>query len=143
MDTENLTVPGNLDSLKAVREFVKRATGSAGIDKQRAYKLTLAVDEILANIVIHGYDEAGRSGDVEISYHVEEDRLRVDLYDCGIPYDPTQNDTPAHLDKQLEDRPIGGLGVYLARQGTDDFIYEFVNDRNHNTFIVNRAANGS
>jgi anti-sigma regulatory factor (Ser/Thr protein kinase) len=138
MTYQSITVPGQLDSLTTIREFVKRASAEAGLTKQRAYRLMLAVDEIAANIVIHGYDEAGRQGDIEAGFDVDDERLRVHLFDRAIPYDPNQHSKPDHLNRPLEDRPIGGLGVYLAREGTDDFLYEFVDDRNHNIFVVNR-----
>jgi anti-sigma regulatory factor (Ser/Thr protein kinase) len=141
MTTDTLTVPGSLESLKAVRDFVKRAAGEAQLDKQSAYRLVLAVDEIVANIVIHGYDEAGLHGDIEVGFSIAPDRLRIDLFDRALPYDPNLHRTPDNLDEPLENRPIGGLGVYLARQGTDDFQYEHVDGRNHNAFIVKRPPN--
>jgi len=139
MATDSITVPGQLDSLQTVRDFVKRAAAEAGLEKTVAYRLILAVDEIVANIVIHGYEEAGRQGDVEIVAGLDAARLRIDVYDRGIPFDPNGHKTPDHLNQPLENRPIGGLGVHLAREGTDDFQYEFIDGRNHNIFIVYRA----
>lgn len=140
MATDSITVPGQLDSLKTVRDFVKRAATTAGFEKSVSYRLVLAVDEIVANIIIHGYEEAGRHGDIEVVADLDVERLRIDLYDRGIPFDPNGHKTPDHLNQPLENRPIGGLGVHLAREGTDDFQYEFVDGRNHNIFIVNRVT---
>jgi anti-sigma regulatory factor (Ser/Thr protein kinase) len=143
MATNTLTVPGNLESLKAVRDFVKHAATEAQLDKQSSYRLVLSVDEIIANIVIHGYDEAGLRGDIEVGFTVSPEHLRIDVFDRAVPYDPNLHRTPDNLDDPLENRPIGGLGVYLARQGTDDFQYEHVDGRNHNTFIVKRPPTTS
>jgi serine/threonine-protein kinase RsbW len=140
MNTDTLTVPDSLDSLKPVRDFVKRAAAAAGLDKQSAYRLVLAVDEVAANIILHGYQEAGLTGTVTVEYTVHGDHLRIDLYDNALPYNPHEREDPDHLDRPLEDRPIGGLGVYLARIGTDRMLYEYVDGRNHNTFIVQRTA---
>ena len=63
---EDLSVPGTLDSLAVIREYVKAAADEAGLDGRRAYRLQLAVDEIATNIVNHGYSEAGITGSVRI-----------------------------------------------------------------------------
>ena len=139
MNTETLSVPDNLDSLKPVRDFVKNAAEAAGLEKKSAYKLVLAVDEVVANIILHGYQEAGLTGEITVERTVHPDHLRIDLYDSAAPYNPHEREDPDHLDRPLEDRPIGGLGVYLARQGADRMHYEHVDGRNHNTFIVLRT----
>ena len=139
MNKDTLTVPDSLDSLKPVRDFVKHAAEAAGLEKKSAYRLVLAVDEIVANIILHGYQEAGLSGTVTVERDVQADHLRIDIYDNAAPYNPHEREDPDHLEKPLEDRPIGGLGVFLARKGTDHMRYEYVGGRNHNTFIVQRT----
>jgi anti-sigma regulatory factor (Ser/Thr protein kinase) len=140
MDMEPLTVSGTLDSLGPIAQYVITAAGAAGLDKKSTYKLRLAVDEIATNIIVHGYEEAGLSGDVLIHAALDDNSLTVILEDTAERYDPTQRDTPDDMDKPLEDRRIGGLGVYLTMQGVDKFLYERVGDRNRNIFVVNRPV---
>lgn len=137
---EPLTVSGTLDSLGPIAQYVITAAGAAGLDKKSTYKLRLAVDEIATNIIVHGYEEAGLSGDVLIHAALDDNSLTVILEDTAERYDPTQRDTPDDMDKPLEDRRIGGLGVYLTMQGVDKFLYERVGDRNRNIFVVNRPV---
>jgi sigma-B regulation protein RsbU (phosphoserine phosphatase) len=99
----------------------------------------LAVDEIATNIVTHGYAEAGLEGAVKVEAFIDEKHLTVYLEDTGAAYDPTQASMP-DLDLPAEERPIGGLGVYLVIQGVDKFRYERVGDRNRNIFIMNRKG---
>ncbi len=134
---ENLTVAGTLDSLDAIAKYVMAVAAATGLDKKTAYNLRLAVDEIATNIIIHGYEEAGREGVLDLQTFVDEQTLTISLKDTGVPYNPNQRLTPDDLDQPLEQRKIGGLGVYIAIQGVDKFIYERVGDRNHNIFIVN------
>jgi anti-sigma regulatory factor (Ser/Thr protein kinase) len=110
---------------------------ATGLDKKTSYNLRLAVDEIATNIIIHGYEEAGREGVLDLQAFVDEQTLTISIKDTGVPYNPNQRLTPDDLDQPLEQRKIGGLGVYIAIQGVDKFIYERVEDRNHNIFIVN------
>ena len=62
-----LTLPGTLDSLTAIREFVGEMGEKAGLDRKALYRLKLAVDEIATNIVTHGYEAAGLQGEIVIS----------------------------------------------------------------------------
>ena len=137
---EPLTVPGNLDSLSAIGQYIVAASADAGLEEKAAYKLRLAVDEVTTNIILHGYEEAGLQGNVYLEAHKDEKSLRIVVEDTAVPYDPTQKSPQDDLDVPLEERQIGGLGVYLAIQGVDAFKYERVGDRNRNIFIshINR-----
>jgi serine/threonine-protein kinase RsbW len=141
-DTQSLTVPGVLDSLDDIAKFVVAATQAAGLDKKAAYRFRLAVDEIATNIIIHGYEETGHQGDLHFQVDLNQDTLTLAIEDTAISYNPNQQDLPdsEDLNEPLESRKIGGLGVYLAIQGVDRFMYERVGDLNRNIFVVNRPT---
>jgi anti-sigma regulatory factor (Ser/Thr protein kinase) len=135
-----LLLPASLDSLDAIRRYVEAAAAAAGLAPHPTYHLKLAVDEIATNIIIHGYEENGLTGNVTIRAEVNDD-LEVIVEDSGPPFDPRSRDLPDadDLAAPLEDRDIGGLGLYLAFHGVDDFKYERRGDKNLNTFIMRRA----
>lgn len=134
MDT--LSLPGTLDSLKPIREYVAKAAEKAGLDKRAVYRLNLAVDEIATNIVLHGYQEANLEGQVIVRADISEEALVIQLEDRGAGYDPIDVVDPENLDQPLEERTEGGLGVYLAVRSVDKFTYERIDDRNIHTFVV-------
>jgi serine/threonine-protein kinase RsbW len=136
-----LTVPGTLDALKPVRDYVINATTKAGLNKVLANRLRLAVDEIVTNAIVHGYDEAGLDGDIRIEAMLDDDQLTIVVEDTGPYYDPTQHDMPTEedLSSPLDTRDIGGLGIYLAVSSIDRFRFERVNDRNRNIFVMYRS----
>jgi serine/threonine-protein kinase RsbW len=136
MDT--LIVPGTLESLGLIREYVKAAASEAGLDGKRSYRLQLAVDEVATNIVNHGYLEAGRSGDVWVSADVGLESLTITLEDTAIEFDPRQLARPDQIDLPLGEKPIGGLGIFLALENVDEFRYEHVDGKNRNVFVVRR-----
>lgn len=136
---EPLKVPATLESLEAVGRYVMSGTTLAEIDRRRAYQLRLAVDEIVTNIIVHGYEEAGLQGNIVLELTVDPTALRLVIEDTAIAFDPREVPEPTGLDDPLEDRAIGGLGVYLALRGADEFQYEHVDNSNRNTFIVYRA----
>ncbi len=136
---EILKVPGNLDSLQIIAEFLKELSNQAGLEKKTLYKLRLAVDEIVTNIIIHGYEEAGLSGDIEIKAQIDEKSLTIVVEDTGYEFDPTKQKPPENLNSPLEERKVGGLGVFLAIHAVDEFVYERIEDRNSNKFVVYKA----
>jgi anti-sigma regulatory factor (Ser/Thr protein kinase) len=129
-----------VESLGPIREFVRSKATEAGLDKKRAYRLQLAVDEVASNIAIHGYEEHDQVGDIEVQAELTDDHLVITLVDEAIPYDPYSRVAPQaqDLDAPLEQRTIGGLGVFLAINNVDQFLYRFADGRNHNIFVVLR-----
>jgi anti-sigma regulatory factor (Ser/Thr protein kinase) len=136
---ESLTVPGNLDSLGPLRDCVRSAAGSAGLEEKAVYRLVMAVDEVAANIVMHGYDEAGLAGMIRLWCEMDADALRVHLEDTGAPYDPAKFHD-VDVNQPLEDRKEGGLGVFLALRGVDDLQYANGDGTNRHTFVIRRHS---
>lgn len=136
MILEPLTIPGRSEALSQLMDYVAWVAAAAGLGEGATYRLSLAVDEIATNIVLHGYDDAGRSGDLTIWADNDDDRLTVYLEDTGEPFDPRQAPQPADLDRPLEERRDGGLGIYLALWGVDSFAYESSANANRCVFMM-------
>lgn len=132
-----IELPGNLESLGPIREYIKAATYEAGLSKKRAYRLILAVDEIATNVILHGYEEAEIDGDLAIWAEITDGALTIIIEDSAPPYIPPDKPAMEDLDSPLEDRQIGGLGVFLAMQNVDNFRYEQVGNHNRHTFVMN------
>ncbi len=138
-----LTVPGELDSLAAIADLVLEQARAAGLDKHATYQLHLAVDEIATNIVLHGYQEHGLIGDIIVTAKCDGRALTITLEDTAPPYNPLERDTSrveADFGKPLEERQIGGLGVYFAMHAVDEFRYQYKGGRNRNGFVVYRRV---
>jgi anti-sigma regulatory factor (Ser/Thr protein kinase) len=141
---DSLRVASSLEALSPIGAFVMEAAAAAGIEKKAAYRLRLAVDEIATNIVVHGRPgERGAADDILVEAAVDDAALTITLEDAGPPFNPLEHQTPQNLDRPIEERPIGGLGVYLAIKGVDQFRYERVGARNRNIFVVRRQEGGA
>jgi serine phosphatase RsbU (regulator of sigma subunit)/anti-sigma regulatory factor (Ser/Thr protein kinase) len=133
-----VTLPGTLDALSPIRDYVKEAAASVGLNQSATYNLLLAVDEIATNVVVHGYEEAGLQGNISVAAARQMDSLVISLSDTGKSYDPHAYRDPVDEDlcKVLSDRPIGGLGILLAKDGVDDLQYESTESGNVHRFVV-------
>ncbi|MDX2272337.1 MAG: anti-sigma regulatory factor [Cyanobacteriota bacterium] len=141
-NVHSLTLPGNLEALQYVADFVKQVGSIAGLDKKAIYNLRLAVDEIATNIITHAYEETDTQGSLYLEASVTEGYLTIVIEDTGAAYDPRQA-VPQEIqtiDIPLAQRPIGGLGIYLAIEGVDEFAYERINQRNRNIFRMQRRS---
>jgi len=130
---KSLTVPATLDSLGPIADYVMAAAAAAGLDRRASYRLRLAVDEIATNIIIHGYANAGRQGVLGLRADIDDRALTIAIDDTGMTYDPRQAPIP-DINLPIEQRPVGGLGVYLAMRSVDEFLYEQLGDRNRTIF---------
>jgi anti-sigma regulatory factor (Ser/Thr protein kinase) len=140
-----LRVGANLDVLSSIGAFVMDAAKEAGLNSRAAYRLRLAVDEMATNVIVHG-KPLEHSGDDEIRLvsDIDEESLKITMEDRGPEFNPLARAVPDdHLAKPLEQRPIGGLGVFLAIRGVDHFHYERVGNTNRSIFTVNRASSES
>ncbi len=135
----SVTVPATLESLQSIGRHVLEEAERAGLDKSRAYRLRLAVDEVATNIITHGGDIGIASPTIDLTIGVGDDELTVVLEDTGPAYDPLAAPKPEGLDRPLAQRAIGGLGVYLAIRAVDRFTYERVGGRNRNVFTMHRT----
>ena len=139
---EPLTVPGVLESLGTIRQYVREAARNAGINEDAAYDLTLAVEEFATNSMMHGYREHDMSGSVVVSAEETGDELIICIDDTAPEFDPRSLASPSEeeLAKPLEERAIGGLGVYLSVRALDRFDYARVDGRNHLILGLNKAT---
>ncbi|GHB57724.1 ATP-binding protein [Persicitalea jodogahamensis] len=130
------TFPGTVESIDLIRHYISEIAQSAGLDKKSSYNLKLAADEIATNIVLYGYEEPGLEGNIEVLDEQTEEALTVIFEDTSAPFDPLARELPDEEDltKPLEERQIGGLGIFLTVKGVDDFSYERVGEKNRNIF---------
>jgi anti-sigma regulatory factor (Ser/Thr protein kinase) len=138
--TQTITYKASLDVLEPIRELLTQIGQEVGLSKKKTYNLCLAVDEIATNVIRHGYMEADvTDGMFDLTIEKTGNQLVVSIEDTGRPFNPLEHDLPTEEDLNipLEDRPIGGLGVMIARQSVDEFKYEFSGNQNKNIFIVN------
>ena len=138
--TKSQKFSDNLDSLGPIREFLSDSAKLAGLDKSRTYKLCLAIDEIATNIINYGYLRSGiENGIIDVTIQIENNQLIVTLEDAATPFNPFDRKMPndEELKKPLEERPIGGLGILLAKENVDEFNYKYQNGKNHNIFVMN------
>lgn len=127
--------------LRATPAEMARAAGALrawsagqGLPRTLVHDLALVLDEVLANVVKHGYrgDPAGWIG---LRVEREGSALRLEVRDRAPEFDPRQA-PPPDFSVPLDERPIGGLGVHLVQTLVDEVSYLRVGDENHLTLTL-------
>jgi anti-sigma regulatory factor (Ser/Thr protein kinase) len=132
MDT--LRMPAKLENLELFRMFILERVERLNLQPGAVMKLELALEELLTNIVNYAYTDDG-AGEMMVGCAVEDDgNLRIIITDWGAPFDPLAGEDP-DLSQSLEERQIGGLGIFLVRQIVDEIHYEREEDRNVLTLV--------
>lgn len=123
--------------MATLRSFVRQRVAKLGGSDDDKFAFQLATDEAAANIFEHAY--AGQGGEIVIDVSRESDTLVVCIRDWGRPFNPDRV-PPPDLDAPLEERPEGGLGLYLIRKFMDDVSFAF-DPVQGNTITMRRRLN--
>jgi anti-sigma regulatory factor (Ser/Thr protein kinase) len=129
MRTEStIEFDAELGALQSADQRLEDFSRQMGWTDQALFQVRLVVEELLMNIISHGSDGQRRPS-IRLQLAQDGDLLMLEIADDGIAFDPLQA-PPPDLEAELEDRPIGGLGVHLVRQLSDTIAYRRVDGWN-------------
>lgn len=123
MSRSSISITADSERLAEVRAFVRARLAGSGAGDELTADLVQAVDELVCNVVTHGY--AGRPGTIEIAFLADGHEVAFRIRDDAPPFDPTAVPEPP-LDLPIERRRLGGMGVHLARTLTDGFAHRIL-----------------
>jgi serine/threonine-protein kinase RsbW len=119
----SIILTAQFENLDRVRDFAAESAEQCGLEPAAVYAVQLAVDEAFTNIVEHAY--GGESLEqIECICQIVGEGLEVTLIDCGKPFDPSLVPGP-NLNAELEEREVGGLGLYFIFQLMDEVQFSF------------------
>lgn len=118
----SITLANDVQQVPLLNVFVDEVCEAMGFDMTTTMQMNLAIEEAVVNVMNYAYPP-GSKGDVHIDAMANDKRLKVIIRDNGVPFDPTAK-AEADTTLSAEERPIGGLGIYLVRQLMDTINYE-------------------
>ena len=109
------------------------------IDSDMSNRLEMCAEELYANISFYSYPK--EPGFIEVTMMKTDNEIILKFEDEGVPYNPLEKDKP-DITLPPEERPLGGLGIFIVREIADDVQYEYKNKKNILTlkFIKNKGA---
>jgi serine/threonine-protein kinase RsbW len=120
---DSITLVADLDALAKISAFITEAAELSGLDERATWQVQLAVDEAATNVIQHAYD-SDEPGELVLAWHYADHRFTVTLRDTGRQFDPDAVPTP-DITSPLEERQVGGLGIYLITRLMDEVRFDF------------------
>lgn len=128
-----IALPAKLENLEAMVGFIGEGAEKQGFDQKTIHQIHLACEEALVNVIHYAYPDG--NGDIELTYDLNEEKgLVIEIIDWGIPFNPLSLPEP-DIEASIEDRKIGGLGIYMMRNIMDEVHYKREQGRNILTLV--------
>lgn len=126
----------DLAELPRLTSVLEEWAASRGYPQRLAGTFNICLDEIVTNIIKYGYQQSGREGVIDLTFGTKGGLAEIKVEDDAPAFDPFSAAQP-DFDLELEDMPIGGLGIFLTKEMMDEVEYAYVNGRN--TLILRKA----
>ena len=117
---KELTVDATVENITQVTAFVDEQLEELGCPIKAQMQIDIAIDELFGNIAHYAYNP---------KVGVATVRVEVSFIDNGVPYDPLAREDP-NVGLSLEEREIGGLGIYMVKKSMDEITYEYREGQN-------------
>ena len=119
-----LTIRANLNNLNDVMAFVDAELEKLDCPMKAQMQIDVAVDELFSNIVRYAYGDGTGDATVRFSFDEQERAAEITFLDSGVPFDPLAKADP-DVTLTIEEREIGGLGIFLVRKTMDEVSYQY------------------
>ena len=129
MPPSNLRLPARLESLDAGLAFIAARAAETGFSPTRTKEIQLAVEEAVVNIVRHAYPDGPGEFELRWMPGAAPGRVTIEIEDAGVPFDVRTAPSP-NLQAGLDDRKVGGLGIFFITHMVDAVDYRRDCDKN-------------
>lgn len=126
---KELTIDARVENIEKVTAFVDEQLEILGCSAKTQMQIDIAIDELFGNIAHYAYHPGSGPATVRVEVQEAPFSVVITFIDHGIPYDPLEKEDP-DISLSAEERPIGGLGIYMVKKSMDDITYEYRNGQN-------------
>lgn len=127
---KELTLEAKIDNNERFTDFVNAELEAMNCPMKAQMQIDTAVDEILTNVASYAYGDGTGTVSLRISLEEAPRTAVLRFTDNGIPFNPLEKEAPDTISLSADDRPVGGLGIFLVRKLMDDAAYEYRDGKN-------------
>lgn len=131
---KKIQLHNNICELSIVFSFIEELEKEYTLPPHIVFNLNLALEEAITNII--QYSNLPESDIIEIKVEKQDDILSIEILDNGIAFNPLEDAPPADITSNVEDRKIGGLGIYLIKNLMD--VVSYARKGEQNVLIMNK-----
>ena len=128
-DFHQIKIPADKEKISLGIDPILDFLTEQGAEQKLIYKMRLALEEMLANVASYAYETG--LGQIYIRYELLESpkAIQITIIDDGIPFDPLKAEDP-DTNASVEERKIGGLGIFITKKTMDEMTYERRDNQN-------------
>ena len=136
----SLRLESRPEELSRIEAAIEDLAVSEDWPQDFTFQIQLALEELIVNVINYGHSEENPEGhEIEVEMRSDEEALTIEIVDDGQPFDPLDDAPKPDIDAGIEDRPIGGLGVFLVQKMMDEMRYRRDGDRNRLTLVKRKG----
>ena len=136
-----ITFTNDIGEISNLNKFVEECCIEKELPHDIIMNLKLAIEESVVNIINYGFDQY-EIGEISIAIKFQPEEVLVEIKDNGKEFDPTKS-SEADTESSLDQRQIGGLGLFLIKNLTDSISYRRVEKFNILTLTKNINNNNN
>lgn len=126
---KEIVLQAETKGIPVVTDWINRELETLNCPQKTIWLIDVAVDEILGNIAQYAYDDQAGFVTVRIEFDPGGRVISITFLDNAFPYNPLERKDP-DISLSLEQREIGGLGVFLTKKIMDEINYQYINGQN-------------
>ena len=126
---ERITVEAILDNLQTVVDFATEKLEARDCSMKIVMQTELVIEEVFVNIASYAYNPEIGPATFCMEFEENPNAVLMTFIDGGKPYNPLANDDP-DTTLSIEERGIGGLGIFLVKKNVDELAYEYTDGKN-------------
>ncbi len=128
MFRKNFEIKNDLKEIDILAADVLELCRNHGIDENSCHDIRLALEEAVSNTIKYAYDDS-QIHKIRVVAGTDNQKFFLEIEDDGKPFNPLEKPAP-NLSLSVEEKPIGGLGIYLLRKIMDQVEYQRIDSRN-------------
>ncbi len=126
---KELTLEATIENVQTVTNFAEKEMEQMGVPLKVQTQINIAIDEMFSNIAKYAYQKGTGMVTVRIQQTDDPNGVALTFIDGGIPYNPLEKEDP-DVTLPVEDRNVGGLGIFVVKNSMDEITYEYEEGKN-------------
>ena len=126
---KKLEIAATVESLPHVMEFIDANLKETGCGMKAQTQIEVSVEELFVNIAHYAYKDTTGVAAITFDFDAASRTVTISLIDGGVRYNPLSKPDP-DITLSVEDRQIGGLGIFMVKKNMDEVLYDYADNKN-------------
>ncbi len=133
METASITLKNKISEIILLDNFLEQLSEKWVAVAKHTFNINLALEEAVTNVINYAFKDNNEHL-INLDFSLENRELKITITDDGIEFNPLLKEDP-NTELSLEERKIGGLGIFFVKNIMDNIDYERINNKNILTLI--------